>query len=250
LVTVTAEPASGYEFDYWTVTGGTIADIEDAVVQVTVSANIVMTANFREIVIRGVPDTRWYMSDTSASTYILNTADELAGLAQLVNAGNSFTGRTIVLGDDVDLSSYGQQNSGFNSGRGWITIGNWGYYNRAFAGTFDGSGNEISGLYINTADQRVGLFGSIISGGTVKNLGLVGVEIAGGERTGGLAGDITDGTVENCYVTGSVKGGNNTSVGGLAGHLSGSNSAIRNSYSEATVSGGGSVGGTDSVGLL
>jgi len=240
-VTVTAEPAEGYEFDYWTVTGGTIADVGDEITQVTVNADITMTAHFREVVITG-PDTRWYTSDTTASTYTLFTADELAGLAQLVNAGNSFTGRTIVLGDDVDLSWYGQENPGFNGGRGWIPIGRWGLFTREqlpFRGDFDGGGNIISGLYINSTDTYIGLFGNA-GGGTIKNLGLVDVEVIGSTYTGGLGGAI-GGAVENCYVTGTVRGGND--VGGLVGSSGGTTAVVRNSYSEARVSGGDQVGG-------
>ena len=241
-VTATAVPASGYAFDYWTVTGGTIADIDDEVTQITVNANITMTANFRAVTVAGTPDMRWYTSDTMAQTYTISTADELAGLARLVNEGNTFSGRTIVLGDDVDLSSYGQQNASFNSGRGWIPIGQLVSSSVAhqFGGTLDGNGKTISGLYINSTVQRIGLFGRV-NGGTVKDLALVDVEVVGGEYTGGLAGYVTDGTVENCYVTGTVRGVGN--VGGLVGYLGGSTATVRNCYSEARVNGAGSVGG-------
>jgi len=240
-VTVTAEPAEGYEFDSWSVTGGTIADVEVEVTQITVNANIIMTANFRTIVSSGTPDTRWYTSDTMALTYTLFTADELAGLAQLVNAGNSFTGRTIVLGDDVDLSSYGQQNAGFNSGRGWIPIGRYvsTSNNQPFRGEFDGNDKTVSGLYINSTG-RAGLFDHVI-GGTIKNLGLVSVEVVGGRFTGGLIGAAEGAIVENCYVTGAVRGGDD--VGGLVGSNDGVTAAVTNSYSEASVSGASNVGG-------
>lgn len=39
-------------------------------------------------------DTSWYNEHTSDSEFTITTAAELAGLAQLVNAGNDFSGKT------------------------------------------------------------------------------------------------------------------------------------------------------------
>ena len=234
LVTVTAEPASGYEFDYWTVTGGTIADIDNAEVQITLSANIVMTANFREVVIRGVPDTRWYTSDTLAPTYTIYTEDELAGLSELARGGNDFAGRTIILGDDIDLMPYGVLNTGFNNGRGWIPIG-------AFSGTLDGNSKVISGLSINaTSGSSHGLFGKI-EGGTVKNLGIVDGEINARYAIGALAATLSGGSVENCYSTIDVTG-NDEQVGGLLGAAN-SGAIVSNSYTTGRIRGTQYVGG-------
>lgn len=48
-------------------------------------------------------DTTWY-NDTG-STFTINTAAQLAGLAKLVNEGNNFSGKTITLGADIDLGN-------------------------------------------------------------------------------------------------------------------------------------------------
>ena len=37
----------------------------------------------------GTADSAWYKSDTSASAYTISTAEELAGLAKLVNSGTA-----------------------------------------------------------------------------------------------------------------------------------------------------------------
>lgn len=52
-------------------------------------------------------DTSWYNEHTSDSEFTITTAAELAGLAQLVNAGNDFSGKTIRLGADIDLAGHG-----------------------------------------------------------------------------------------------------------------------------------------------
>ena len=48
------------------------------------------------------PDTSWYNEEDTEFT--LTTTEQLYGLAQLVNEGNSFYQKTIKLGNDIDLS--------------------------------------------------------------------------------------------------------------------------------------------------
>jgi hypothetical protein len=82
-----------------------------------------------------------------------------------------------------------------------------------FTGVFDGAGHVIHNLTIGTAEtlnDYLGLFGQIDTGGEVKNLGLENVSITGGNGSwylGGLCGGNIDGTISNCYATGSVTGG-------------------------------------------
>ena len=88
-----------------------------------------------------------------------------------------------------------------------------------YAGTFDGDGNTITGLTINqSTGSNVGLFASIESGGTVKDLKLDDVNITAGSNVGAIAGE-NRGTIENCSVSGSVTGnGLDVSyVGGITG---------------------------------
>ena len=57
----------------------------------------------------GTADTSWYTSAPDASEYHISTAEQLAGLAQLVNdktASVSFEGKTIYLDNDLDLSGF------------------------------------------------------------------------------------------------------------------------------------------------
>ncbi len=77
-----------------------------------------------------------------------------------------------------------------------------------FTGTFEGLGNTISNLTIDASGNTgvdVGLFGTIGSGGVVRDLGLVGGAVTGGSlaTAGGLAGS-NYGTISNAYETGVV----------------------------------------------
>mgnify|MGYP000459472738 FL=1 len=54
-------------------------------------------------------DTSWYTSAPGASEYHISTAEQLAGLAQLVNTApgtTNFAGKTFYLDNDIDLSGH------------------------------------------------------------------------------------------------------------------------------------------------
>lgn len=103
-------------------------------------------------------DTSWY-ADSSADVFTINSAAELAGLASLVNAGNHFTGKTIHLGADIDLSGYN-----------WTPIGT--SSQNSFQGTFNGNNHVIKNLSaINNSAYGNGFFGNIVgSTASVENL--------------------------------------------------------------------------------
>lgn len=108
--------------------------------------------------------------------------------------------------------------------KGFYPIGNssedWPYY---FEGVYDGQGHKIENLYIDRpSSDYIGLFG-YIDNATIKNLGLINVNVTGDNNTGALAGRLaynngsfTDGIISNCYSTGSVTG-NGSNIGGLVG---------------------------------
>jgi len=106
--------------------------------------------------------------------------------------------------------------------------------------TFDGNNKTISNLRINSpsADNQ-GLF-SELRGSTIKNLGLINVNITGKDNVGGIVGNIGgDGTIENCYVTGVITGEDN--VGGIVGANYGDD--IENCYFSGNINGSENVGG-------
>ncbi|MCL2739444.1 MAG: hypothetical protein FWE30_08375, partial [Bacteroidales bacterium] len=180
-------------------------------------------------------------SATSAPITIV-TAAELEALSVRVNtaSGTAGAGLYYKLIADINLSDYGQGSS-FNDGKGWIPIGD--NNARPFRGHFDGGGFKITELYINnTVHDNTGLFGNVTNG-TIQNLG---VETAAGGITGyryvgGVAGQVNNATVNNCYSTGTVTGGSYI-VGGIAGSV-GFFAVVSNCYATCTVSGTYHVGG-------
>ena len=109
------------------------------------------------------------------------------------------------------------------------------------AAEFDGNNHTISHLLIDQSfASRVGMFAAISSGGTVKNVGLVDMDISGWDYVGGLVGLNWYSSVENCYATGSVSG--NSLIGGLVGFNS-NGSVVSNSYATGNVNGTQWVGG-------
>ena len=181
----------------------------------------------------GTADTSWYTDHETDTEYHFTTAEQLAGLAQLVNdktASVSFKGKTIYLNNDLDLSGYQ-----------WTPIGNGSNFGRYFAGTFDGQYHKIMNLlHHSTGDEliRNGLFGVVSDGGTLKNLLVIDADIASndGSLLAGILADWVDGgTVENCYTSGKIE--NNVGdkmVGGLIGQCTGS-TQVKGCGSDATV---------------
>ena len=181
----------------------------------------------------GTADTSWYVGHETDTEYHFTTAEQLAGLAQLVNdktASVSFEGKTIYLDNDLDLS-----------GCQWTPIGNGSNFGRYFAGTFDGQYHKITNLHHHsTGDEliRNGLFGVVSDGGTLKNLLVIDADIASndGSLLAGILADWVDGgTVENCYTSGKIE--NNVGdkmVGGLIGQCTGS-TQVKGCGSDATV---------------
>lgn len=165
----------------------------------------------------GTADTSWYTGD--AQSYVLQSAEQLAGLADLVNGGNDFAGVTVTLGVSLDLD-----------GREWTPIGRSSRSggglaagSTPFAGVFDGNSKTIAGLAISAtsgADAGVGLFGAVAgSGAAVKGLTLtdVKVEVASSKALGAVTGLLTDGAmVSDCHVEGGTVSGTQ-GVGGIVG---------------------------------
>ena len=202
---------------------------------------------------------------TNDKPFEIETPEQLAKLAQLVNVGNAnYRDKYYKLTADTDLSYYGEE---WNDGKGWIPIGKREEYSAYdFYGHFDGNNHKVSGLYINDSNlDYAGLFGFISGGGTVKNLGVDG-NVTGGNSVGGVAGFIygnitncysmatvngsgmhiggvvgyVDVNMTNCYATGAVSGDNR--VGGVVGTV-GYSGSLTNCYSTGAVSGDDTVGG-------
>lgn len=196
----------------------------------------------------GTADTSWYTSAPDASEYHISTAEQLAGLAQLVNADpgtTNFAGKTFYLDNDLDLS-----------GHEWISIGTvlgGDYPGYSFCGVFDGQGHVISNLYshesyIEGADEshnllRNALFGSVYNG-EVKNLGVADAEIWIDPKDNSAAGKgilvdwMGKSKITNCWTSGSIYSGTKIekNIGGIVG-ITMQGCTISGCYSTATLTG-------------
>ena len=165
----------------------------------------------------GTADTKWYTDHETDTEYYITTAEQLAGLAQLVNADpgtTNFAGKTFHLENDLDLSRHE-----------WISIGTvlgGDCPEYSFCGVFDGQGHVISNLYshesdIKGADEshnllRNALFGSVYNG-EVKNLGVADAEIWIDPKDDSSAGKgilvdwMGKSKITNCWTSGSIYSG-------------------------------------------
>ena len=144
------------------------------------------------IPIEGYGDFSWY--NETDTVFTITTAEQMLALAYQINSGaDSFGGKTIKLGNDIDLSDYQ-----------WSPMGT---KSNPFCGTFDGQGYTISGLYVDTNGSYAGLFGYtyyyltlvLEDGKPVYNLGVPVMEV-------------TNATIQNlilddAYVKGTVDAG-------------------------------------------
>ncbi len=143
----------------------------------------------------------WY-SDSTASEYTLSTAEDLAGLASLVNGGTSFEKKIIKLGNDIDLE-----------GIEWTPIGKSG---SNFKGTFDGNGNTIKNLSITGWGSDVGLFG-FTTVGEIKDFTLENASVSGYLDVGAVAGTPYTSKYSNITVQGLIQVDGYAYVGGAFG---------------------------------
>ena len=156
----------------------------------------------------GTSDVSWY-NDTDTAFH-LTTAEQLAGLAEIVNGGNTMAGKTIYLDADLDLA-----------GHEWRSIGIGSNHALFFGGTFDGQNHYITNLTSRSSADRHGLFGVLSDGALVQNLNVLDADIysANDHLVEGILADWANGsTVLNCYTSGRVESAaGNKMLGGLVG---------------------------------
>lgn len=196
---------------------------------------------------------------TEASPYEIENGEQLAWLAQTVNAGNGSTRLYAVLTEDIDL------------GDGvWTPIG---ADSHEFTGRFDGQGHTVSRMKAET--RYAGLFGVVkdaeIRGVVVQGIaagtdsssgdaaGLVArtkgstvtitecgseVAVSGGANGGGILGKNHSGstvvTISACYNTGDISG--KARAGGISGGNTGEVN-ISDCYNTGSITGGSYAGG-------
>lgn len=134
---------------------------------------------------------------TENGVYQIGTAAELAWFADAVNNGQTTISGKLTA--NINLN-----------GKTWTAIGT---ESNKFAGTLDGNSHTVSGLA-----GTGGLVYYLSANGTVKSL-CVDCAIDGTSNVGGIA-DKSEGRIENCLVSGYIKGGDDVifGVGGIVGH--------------------------------
>ncbi len=169
---------------------------------------------------------------------LLYSASDLANIN--TNAGVQ---GDYALADSLDLSG----------ATGWTPLGTNGA-NAAlnapygFSGIFEGLGNTISNLAVNTGTNNYsGLFG--ITSGTIRDLGLSNVTANGAYSVGPLAG-LNGGVIANVAVSGTSGATGSNTVGGLVGHNN-AGGRIVDASTRGTASGtsrvGGAIGQNDGI---
>jgi hypothetical protein len=168
----------------------------------------------------------------SNDPYLIYTAQHLNNISTEPNDW----GKHFKLMADIDLTGYSYNQALIAPD---IDTDEYYFQGNRYVGIFDGNHHTISNLTI-TGVSYLGLFGELGFGSTVKNLGVVDVNISGsGDAAGGLLGHSREGAnIIRCYSTGTVDGDDD--IGGLVG-INGGN--MTQCYSISTVSGNYIIGG-------
>lgn len=179
---------------------------------ITVSGDETITVKLTYAGIGWDGTTKTEPKKSADGTYQISSAAELAWFADAVNGGS--TALNAALTDNINLN-----------GKTWPGIGT---ASNQYTGTFDGKYFMVSGL----AGSK-GLF-DFVGGCVIKNLTVSGAIKEGTNM--GLLADVSAGTVENCFTTGSLHRINSYgTTGGLIGRAD-AGTVIRNCGSAANVS--------------
>ncbi|MBQ2378280.1 MAG: hypothetical protein II297_07760 [Clostridia bacterium] len=175
---------------------------------------------------------------TKESPYLIETAQELALFASLVNNGKTdicarLTENIVLNHPDLFADEESLKNA--------LQFTPIGSSEKAFKGNFDGNGHKIVGLVVNGTDS--GLFG-VIDGGKVENL-IIDKTVSHGTATAGSLAGVIKGSslISNVSVYGSVK--SEGMGGGLCGSAE-SGAKISDIYCAGTVNAAvaGGIGGS------
>lgn len=118
----------------------------------------------------------WTGSGTAADPYVITTSSQLRAFGQQVNGGNSYSGKHIALGADLDL--------------GDAEFDPIGDAEHPFSGHFDGRGHSLNNVTISLGEQPYGgIFGLADASSVIENLTADDVTVSGmGTSLGGLIG--------------------------------------------------------------
>ena len=172
---------------------------------------------------------RTTLSPNAEGVYEIYDVEQLCLFSQMVSAGETFSGKTVRLMEDIDMK-----------GRSFLPIGGNGS-GTDFRGTFDGNHHVVKNLFVfEPSGERVGFFGHC-NGATVQNFGIESGTVFGNNASAGLMGYGSSVTVQNCFNRAKVISYEGNAAG-LVGQLGGS-STILDSYNHADVKCDGAIAG-------
>ncbi len=218
----------------------------------------------------------WSGSGTEADPWLINSAEELAGLSYSIywnkksayySSGTYYAGKYFKQTTDIDVSAYWWRPIGVESSPVSTSfIGR-------FAGNYNGAGYTISGIFTKKGTDYGSLFGYIFNFGTarstIQNLGIkdsyvhgAGIvkeaakcniincfnsaTVNGSGVNGGIVGELfSTSTISNCYNDGEIISSGRY-VGGIVGSADGN---ITNCYNVGKITGKTGVGGIAGFGL-
>ncbi len=200
---------------------------------------------------------------TKKRPFKIEKAAQLAGLAQLVNQGESLAGKYFELVNDIQLNSKEDWEKWVDNNIqppfAWTPIGT---DEHPFKGTFDGKGHTISYLFTNRLSANRGLFGCVADGAIVQSLNVTDTYVQGSKNVGVLVGKamgmlppkrffakkrlqdkygVRGPIIENCTIQGEMKG--DSFVGGLVGYAEEHTLLLKNKIENSEISGKHYVGG-------
>lgn len=191
----------------------------------------------------------WAAAERTGDCYEIGSMEDLFGFAAVVNGAPGVEKDSLACGKLVADVKYQTQSERYDDGLWWLPIQN-------FAGSFDGNGHTISGLYSKNASEYedesepVGLFGSISGGSAekpvvIKNLKLQGCNFNaewGGGAVVGRVNKNSNAVLDSIEVDMPLRG--TYRIGGIVGIVGGfAELTLSNSIKKGEVDGSYNMGG-------
>ena len=235
-----------------------LGDMEDTINEYTAGIEVQQVTDENPGVLEG--------TGTDTDPYTIESIEDLVVFASNVTNGTTYEGKTVKLGLSLDFNSNksyveplrtdyveygydGELKTLLTTGEGFKPIGarirdntTDELYN--FKGSFDGNGNTLYNLYINTSTKdennvQVGLFS--INYGTIKNIGICNCNITIKDANMAIEAGAVAGrncaTIENSYTSGKqyIESSSTIHFGGISGAMV--NGIVQNCYSTVNLSG-------------
>ncbi len=220
-------------FDVSNFTGTPLAEATVKTLSSTSFSNGTLTLNFENA--NSIEAGKPYLVNWERAAYLtINSTEDWNAFAESVNNGNTYAGKTVMLGADINVSTM------------------VGTAEHPFSGIFEGAAQKLK-LNISNGGEGAAPF-RYINGATIRNVWIVG-SVSGDNYTSGLVGIATGGTntIHNCWMAATVTGGSH--VGGILGNGTTSSTTIHDCKVGGSLSashigivyGWGNAGGTHTI---